>query len=482
MKNKLLFRKASYKDLDAIDRIYERSHDAEAAGLTTTGWLRGVYPVRAVAEAALGRDDMYVCEIAADGIAREAFADCDGADESGRVIVATGVINQIQVDVYELCNWVYKGPDDDVSVLHTLAVDPAARGMGIGPAFVRFWENLAAEEGCSILRIDTNARNKKARRMYEKLGYIESGIVPTVFNGIPGVDLVLMEKFNGTAIQKRLREMQDEKYADFQMALIPGKERERTIGVRTPQLRAFAKELLKEAKSDSKVVNNGSGKFPGSSEAVKGCSGSSEAVKGCSGRSGDAEGAPGSVLNRTELDRFLATLPHKYFDEMQLHAFLISETKDLGECFKEVETFLPYVDNWATCDQLSPKIFGKKKNGRLVYAAELLGHIDRWLESDETYTVRFGIGMLLQHFLDADFDPAYMDRVAEIRSEEYYIKMMIAWYFATALAKQYDAALPVLLESRLDVWTHNKTIQKAVESRRITDDQKAYLKTLKRKA
>lgn len=275
--------------------------------------------------------------------------------------------------------------------------------------------------------------------MYEKLGYIETDIVPTVFNGIPGVDLVLMEKFSGTAIQRRLREMQDRKYADFQAALIPGKERERMIGVRTPQLRAYAKELLKEAKGS------------------------------------------GSIEKSTEPERFLGTLPHKYFDEMQLHAFLISETKDINRCLEAVETFLPYVDNWATCDQLSPKVFGKKKNGRLVYCNELLGHIDRWLGSDETYTVRFGIGMLLQHFLDADFDQAYMDRVTEIRSDEYYINMMIAWYFATALAKQYDAALPVLLENRLDVWTHNKTIQKAVESRRITDGQKTYLKTLKRK-
>ena len=441
MKNEPVFRKASYKDLDAIDGIYERSHDAEAAGLTTTGWLRGIYPVRAVAEAALERDDMYVCEIAADNNALTDSPETGRADESGRVIAATGVINQIQVDVYELCDWVYKGPDDDVSVLHTLTVDPAARGMGIGPAFVRFWEQLAAEEGCSILRIDTNARNKKARRMYEKLGYIESGMVPTEFNGIPGVDLVLMEKFNGTAIQKRLRDMQDEKYADFQAALIPGKERERTIGVRTPQLRAYAKELLKEAKSSS-----------------------------------------GSCPTSSELDRFMETLPHKYFDEMQLHAFLLSETKDISKCLEEVEAFLPYVDNWATCDQLSPKVFGKKKDGRLVYRDTLLRHIDRWLESNETYTVRYGIGVLLQHFLDADFDPGYMNRVAEIRSEEYYIKMMIAWYFATALAKQYDAALPVLLQNRLDVWTHNKTIQKAVESRRITDEQKTYLKTLKRKS
>ena len=169
----LNFRKAVRADLDAICMIYERSHDAEEAGLTTTGWLRGVYPVRSVAEAALDRDDMYV------------------AETDGRV-AATGVINQIQVDVYYGCDW--KAADEEVSVLHTLAVDPDARGMGVGPAFVKFWEKLAAEQGCSVLRIDTNARNKRAREMYAKLGYIETDVVPTVFNGIPGVDLVLMEK------------------------------------------------------------------------------------------------------------------------------------------------------------------------------------------------------------------------------------------------------------------------------------------------
>ena len=453
LEEKIVFRQATGNDLDAIVRIYERTHDTEEAGLTTTGWLRGVYPVRRVAEESLARGDLYVAELVECGQGDEGQEErgcsvegqevrgrgdkCKGTDTVARGrVVASGIINQIQVDVYALCDWKYKGPDNDVSVLHTLVVDPEARGMGIGPGFVRFWEQLAAEEGCSILRIDTNARNSRARRMYAKLGYIESDIVPTVFNGIPGVDLVLMEKFNGTEIQQRLREMKDDKYADFQIALIPGKDREAIIGVRTPQLRAYAKELLKAAKD----------------------------------------------AHQEQLDCFLDTLPHKYFDEMQLHAFLISETKDFGECVEEVESFLPYVDNWATCDQLSPKIFGKKKNGRLVYASELLGHIDGWLESDETYTVRFGIGMLLQHFLDADFDPAYMDRVAKIRSDEYYINMIIAWYFATALAKQYDAALPVLVESRLDVWTHNKTIQKAMESRRITDEQKEYLKTLRRKA
>ena len=138
------------------------------------------------------------------------------------------------------------------------------------------------------------------------------------------------------------------------------------------------------------------------------------------------------------------------------------------------EAFLPHVNNWATCDQLSPKVFAKHK-------AELLDHIYRWIDSCETYTIRFGIGMLMEHFLDGDFDESYLDRVAQIRSDEYYVNMMIAWYFATALAKQYVPALAVIEEGRLDVWSHNKAIQKAIESRRITPEQKEYLRSLKRK-
>ena len=395
------FRKAVRDDLDAIEQIYDHSHDAEEAGQSTTGWVRNIYPVREVAEAALERDDMYV-------------------GEAGGRIIATGVINQIQVDVYEDCDWVFKGPEEDVWVLHTLAVDPEVRGLGAGPAFVRFYEDIARDAGASILRIDTNAINSRARKMYAKLGYTETDIVPTVFNGIRGVDLVLMEKFAGTEIQKRLRDMRDAKYADFQAKLTPGVEPERFIGVRTPQLRAYAKELV---------------------------------------RSGGYEG-------------FLDDLPHRYFDENQLHAFIISEIKDYDRCMEMTEIFLPYVNNWATCDQLSPKVFARHKEDLLRHAAE-------WIGSADTYTVRFGTGMLMQHFLDKDFDTSYMDMVAGILSDEYYINMMRAWYFATALAKQYDAALTILKEHRLDVWTHNRTIQKAIESRRITDEQKEYLRTLK---
>jgi len=223
-------------------------------------------------------------------------------------------------------------------------------------------------------------------------------------------------------ITTKLFSLKDTAYRDFQVKLIPGMDAQKEIGVRTPELRKLAKELAK----------------------------------------------------REDIREFLNDLPHQYFDENQLHAFILSGEKDFEKCMEDLERFLPYVDNWATCDQTSPKVFRKHRK-------ELLDAIRRWIESDHPYTVRFAIKMLMEHFLDEDFDPAYPEMVAEVRSEEYYIRMMIAWYFATALAKQYNAALPYLEERKLDVWTHNKTIQKAVESYRITEEQKIYLKSLKRK-
>ncbi|MBQ7202953.1 MAG: DNA alkylation repair protein [Eubacterium sp.] len=220
-------------------------------------------------------------------------------------------------------------------------------------------------------------------------------------------------------ITDRLYELQDSEYRDFQSKLIPTVSKDYFIGVRTPQLRAYAKEL---AKSDIK-------------------------------------------------NEFLDELPHEYFDENQLHAFIISLEKDFDTCIKRVVEFLPYVNNWATCDQMSPKVFKKHKT-------ELLPYIDKWLKSDEEYTVRFGVGMLMEHYLDDDFDEEYMKKVAAIRSDKYYINMMAAWYFATALAKQYDTAIKYIENRKLDEWTHKKAIQKARESYRITPEQKEYLKTL----
>ena len=213
---------------------------------------------------------------------------------------------------------------------------------------------------------------------------------------------------------------QDIKYRDFQAPLFPNLEKERMIGVRTPELKRLAKELY-----GSETANN-----------------------------------------------FIETLPHYYFDENQLHAFLISLIKDYQTCLNEVDRFLPYVDNWGTCDQLSPKVFAKHKG-------ELITQVKKWLKSKHAYTVRFAIGVLMQHYLDESFKEEYMKLVAAIKSEEYYINMMAAWYFATALAKQWNTTIKYLEEQKLSPWVQNKTIQKAVESYRITDEQKAYLKSLK---
>ena len=221
-------------------------------------------------------------------------------------------------------------------------------------------------------------------------------------------------------IRKELFALQDEKYQAFQVKLFPTLNPESIIGVRTPDLRSYAKKLLKQE----------------------------------------------------EIAEFLSDLPHRYFDENQLHAFIISEMKDYERCIGEVKGFLPYVDNWATCDQMSPKVFKK-------HLPELLVCIKEWIRSDETYTIRFGVGMLLEHYLDDAFSLEYPEMVAGLRSSEYYVNMMIAWYFATALAKQYEVILPFIENRRLDTWTHNKAIQKALESYRITPEQKEYLKGLK---
>ena len=225
---------------------------------------------------------------------------------------------------------------------------------------------------------------------------------------------------NKTDLIGRLFDLQDLKYRDMQIRIIPAINPESVIGVRTPDLRDLAKEMLK---------------------------------------SGDYAD-------------FLKELPHRYFEENQLQAFIISGIKDPDECMRQLECFLPHVDNWATCDQMSPKVFKKHRE-------VLLPHIKEWISSDKTYTVRFGVGMLMEHFLDEDYDPRYPEMVAKLRSGEYYVNMMIAWYFATALAKQYESILPFIEQRRLADWTHNKAIQKSVESYRITDEQKAYLKSLR---
>lgn len=221
-------------------------------------------------------------------------------------------------------------------------------------------------------------------------------------------------------IRQGLFALKDEKYKEFQKKLIPTVDENTVIGVRTPVLRKYAKEV---------------------------------------------SGTPGAVI-------FMQTLPHEYYEENNLHGMLIETMKDYDECIAYLDEFLPYVDNWATCDLISPRVFKKHKD-------ELLVKIKEWMASDRVYTIRFGMEMLMTHFLDEDFKPEYLGMAADVHSEEYYVNMMIAWFFATALAKQYEASLPYIENHCMDRWTHNKTIQKAIESYRITDEQKRYLKSLK---
>lgn len=218
-------------------------------------------------------------------------------------------------------------------------------------------------------------------------------------------------------IQKHLFELQDMAYRDFHSRLMPDIDKEAVIGIRVPMLRKYAKSIA------------------------------------------------GTELS----EKFIKELPHRYYEENNLHMMLITGIKDYDRCLLEIERFLPYIDNWATCDFPAPKCFEDHKE-------ELLPVIKRWIASSETYTIRYGIGMLMRLYLDADFDPEYLEFVAGVKSDEYYVNMMIAWYMATALAKQWDAVIPYIEEHRMADWVHRKTIQKAVESYRITDEQKRYLK------
>ncbi|MBU5430478.1 DNA alkylation repair protein [Kineothrix sp. MSJ-39] len=223
-----------------------------------------------------------------------------------------------------------------------------------------------------------------------------------------------------TSLQKQLFSMQDLAYRDFHSNLMPGIDKNTIIGIRTPQLRKFAKQLAQTE----------------------------------------------------EAEQFLRQLPHQYYEENNLHMMLITQIKEYESCLAEVERFLPYVDNWATCDLPVPKCFEKHKK-------ELITVIRKWISSEKTYIVRYGIGLLMRLYLDGDFDPVYLELVTAVRSEKYYVNMMIAWYLATALAKQWEETIPYLEEHRLPEWVHRKTIQKAIESYRITKEQKEYLRSLR---
>ena len=221
-------------------------------------------------------------------------------------------------------------------------------------------------------------------------------------------------------IYKELQALKEKEYADFQAKLVPTIEPSTILGIRVPKLRALAKSYIRDQ----------------------------------------------------ECQVFLDSLPHNYYDENMLHAILISEMKDYDKCINRLEAFLPYVDNWAVCDIMSPKLFKR-------YREDLMTRIKVWMASEETYTIRFGLGMLMAHFLDEDFRPEYLDMASSIRSDEYYVNMMIAWFFATALAKQWEVSLPYIEGKKLDDWTHKKAIQKARESLRISKEKKEYLKGLK---
>ncbi|MCQ2555309.1 MAG: DNA alkylation repair protein [Clostridia bacterium] len=223
---------------------------------------------------------------------------------------------------------------------------------------------------------------------------------------------------------EKLKEKADPTYRNFNFSLIPNISPDTGIGVRTPDLRAIAKEFMKE----------------------------------------DPEGA----------DLFLSSLPHRYFEENLIHGFLIQNMKDRARVIALLEEFVPYIDNWAVCDTISPKIFRKNPLEKEI--------IYRWIDSGKTYHIRFAVLQLMQCYLENDtFSPEYLEKVAEIKSTEYYVNMMRAWFFQVALYKQYDSAIRYIEEKRLDVWTHNKAIQKSVESFRLSDEKKAYLKSLRRK-
>lgn len=223
-----------------------------------------------------------------------------------------------------------------------------------------------------------------------------------------------------TEIQTHLFSMQDLTYQAFQSKLIPNIDPTRIIGVRTPALRKYARILV------------------GTKQA----------------------------------ECFLSDLPHTYYEENNLHAFLLEQITDFQNLILAMDAFLPYVDNWATCDSMSPKILARHKE-------ELLPHLYRWMESDEPYRVRYAIGVLMKHYLTDAYSEEYPNRILMIQSEEYYVNMMIAWYFATALAIRYEDVLPYLTERRLSPWIHRKTVQKAIESNRIVPSQKQFLRELR---
>ncbi len=226
-----------------------------------------------------------------------------------------------------------------------------------------------------------------------------------------------------TEIQNELFALKDDQYQKFQAKILPNIESGKIIGVRVPKLRALAKQLFKQKEY-------------------------------------------------YYIEDFFANLPHTYYEENLLHSFLIEQIKNFDECMAQLEKFLPFIDNWAVCDTCHPKVFGR-------HTGVILQKAQAWVKSSEPYTIRYGINCLMTYFLDENFDPTHFEQVCAVNNEDYYVKMMQAWYFATALAKQWQAAVQVIEQKKLSPWVHNKTIQKACESFRVTDEHKEYLRTLK---
>ena len=300
-----------------------------------------------------------------------------------------------------------------------LAVSPDHRRKGIASKLLQ--SALGELDGSRDITVSTfregDEKGVAPRALYKKFGFSEGEL--TVEYDYPNQVFVLRGR-NNVTLYDRLAAVKDDNYREFQAKLVPNIPRETIIGVRTPELRSIAKE----------------------------------------------------VFQSDDRDAFLSSLPHKYYEENLIHFFILSMMKDFGACVGAVEEFLPYVDCWPVSDQATPKSF--KKNHQ-----KLLPYVRKWIASEHVYTARFGLRMLMNEFLDADFKEEYLELAASVRGEDYYIKMMVAWYFATALAKRYDETVKYFEERRLDEWVHRKAIQKAVESYRVTDEHKEYLKSLR---
>lgn len=387
-------RKTEPKDLDAVMDIYAGARAFMKEHGNPRQW-GDTWPPRELIEKDIEAGRSYVCDNNGEIAAVFYYYQDENADPLYQNI--------------EEGNWIEDGV---YGVVHRIASSNSVKGAA---SFCIEW----AYSQCHHLRVDTHPDNLVMQNFLIKNHFQRRGIVHVEQDDMPRIAFERMEKT--FPIQKQLFNLRDSSYKAFNHNLIPNIPSASVIGVRTPDLRKYAKEL-----KDTDLA--------------------------------------------TEL---LSQLPHTYFEENQLHSFIISDMKDYDSCLNEINRFLPYIDNWATCDQCSPKVFKKNTN-------QLIHEVKKWIQSDHPYTVRFAIKVLMNHYLKENYQPEYLDMVSNVSMEHYYVQMMQAWFFATALAHQYDDTLKILESNRLPLWVHNKTIQKAVESYRISDEQKEYLKQIKR--